>query len=208
MQLSKFMLTLDYMTRTRRCAVNGPASIAGPGRLISAYFLPVHQFGVAAYRATAHCADSVSIKGKDILRTLAGTHRHGRTKVECYGYVPFRTDQGMQHCVLRIEQLLVVRCDVFETEANPDGIAKIAAGVIFEGSPVQGRGLSTEFNDDPGQGPVRFPTKLKVGSAFEPYRWAVFVHQIMCPLVQAVAIEPGTPSHYISYVRSGFQGKL
>jgi hypothetical protein len=206
LQVDLLKVVLDEMAASRRLPVDPDCETALVPHLTSNDFMPTRTPYGNVYGAEASCADSVSIGQRFKLHTVRGTHKWGRMKVECYGYVPFIVDGRVQHCVFRLDALFSVLHSLFggaEWSNGPAG--KLALGTIWEAQPVDGLGLCSDFNDDPDVGRVRYPTKLQVSSGTQPYRWLIHVHQIVCPLVSAPGPD-GKPSHYYTYLRGGFHG--
>jgi hypothetical protein len=141
--------------------------------------VPQHVAGHVQHRALVKAAKSASIgDGAAILRTVSGSSAYGRTTVEHWAFVPFRrAGGGLNACVLKIKQLLLVECPGM---GWPGGVARIAAGTMYQAHVMQGPGLVTHFNDDPAQGGCAEPTMLSLREG-----WCPILGRCMCTRLRA-----------------------
>lgn len=184
LQVSVFAETLDAM---RGIEAQGKHRIAGhlviAGALTSEHVLAQFDRGHRTTLADVKFAHTASIgNGSARVRTVQGSRVQGRTQCEHFVFVPFqRADGTLNACVLKIEQLLLVRC---AGQGWDNDTARIAAGVLHDfAHVVEGPGLFTDFNDDCRKGAFVVPTMLRVPNSSRGYKWAVHIRQISCPLV-------------------------
>lgn len=207
LQVDVFADTLDAMMDREgrgQHAVHGALALSG--KLRGEHVRTQRVDGDVQATATVLTADSASIGGgAAVVRTLAASAAHRRTKCDHYAYVPFQRANRHDPCVLEIKQLLLVRCPGLGWRRDT---ARIAAGTLYHATILAGPGLEQSYNDDPRQGACRVPTILRVsGSALENgYPWAVHVHQINSPVIALPG--SGNAKDFVTFAKLGFHGAL
>lgn len=212
MQISTFVRVLDEMTakaKRKAHAVRGPLAIAGS--LTRKEIFGEFELGSGSYTnedgetAEVSCSDSATIQsGAWVVRTVVGTKSHGRQKTDHYAYVPFRSARSMNHCVMRIDQILLVRRKNMGWRNNE---ARLAVGMLWDHLAVRsGTGLETSYNDDPTKGACCVPRALFLNERMKGKgtKTAIFLRQIHCPCV----FVPGPPGHtFIRLSKMKFHGR-
>lgn len=152
------------------------------------------------------CSDTATIQaGAWVVRTSKASQSHGREHTDMYVYIPFRTANGLNHCILKIEQILLVRRKLMGWRGNE---ARIATGILWERLVVRrGAGLETEYNDDPSVGACCVPRALHLSRAHahRGIRYAVFLRQIHCPCVYIPEEKVGET--FMTLSKMGFHGR-
>jgi hypothetical protein len=177
MQMMTLMKCLDTMAYSRRHDLPHDDPMLLAGKLTSDMF---EYTDVESERASAWYVNSASIGwAAYTVRTQAGTVARNRTTVENWAYVPFHRHRQPCHCILNIQQLLLVRAEGMGWEQDR---AKIVTGTLHEARVLAGPGCVQQYNDDADIGALQLPTLLRANPA-NGYLWAVHVHQIACPVV-------------------------
>lgn len=190
-QITRFMTTLDAMERQvagRFHRVEGELAIAG--KLTSKHIMGTHESTTGATilengdPTTVWCSDSASIRnGAWVVRTDTGSVSHGRQHSDQYAYIPFRSKGGMNHCVMKIKQFVLVQRTNMGWRGDE---ARLAVGTLFDHLAVRhGAGLETQYNDDPTSGACCVPRALHATSSklAKGSDMAVFLRQVHCSCV-------------------------
>lgn len=206
MQVSKLCKVLNSMADRggrQGLRVEGDLEIA---RVLTAEKIRgVSRQGRVEGAAQVFHSDTATIQsGGALVRTVRGSHSHGRTKTDHYVYVPFMKRTSQNPCIMRIDQLLLVkRADM----GWPDDEARLAVGMLYDKISIgTGGGNEVHFNEDPGQGATVVPRILyaKEAQLAQGYPWAVHLRQVHCPVVYL----PGPSwSAWVTISKMGYHGR-
>lgn len=155
--------------------------------------------------AEVMCSDTATIQsGAWVVRTSAGTESHGREKTDNFVYVPYRSARSLNHCILEIKQILLVRRKGMEWRGDE---ARLAVGTLWDHLVVRdGAGLETAYNDDPASGACSVPRAVYLSEKRKSmgYPYALFLRQVHCPCV----VVPGPPGMtFITLSKMGYPGR-
>lgn len=212
LQVTRFVEVLDSMeAKAARRAHKVEGQLALAGVLTRAHIKGIFNERdgsiqhVNRQKAEVYCSDSATIQsGAWVVRTDAGSRAHGRTHTDQYVYIPFRAGRSHNACVMKIDQVLLVkRSDMGWRE----GEARLAVGTMWDHLTIRrGAGLETSYNDNPALRACSVPRALWASQAHRAkgYPWAVFLRQVHCP----VAFIPGdTGDTFVTISKMGFHGR-
>lgn len=183
--------------------VVGSRSLAG--RLTRQHILGVVQGGQVVGAAEVFHSDSASVRrGEFTIRTKKGSAAFGRTRCDHLAYIPFESDKGVNHCVMLIDQILLVNRGGLDWR---DDEGRLAVGVLYDKLSVcSGGGMETGFNDDTSRGKCVIPGALRLTASDKArrYRWAVYVNQIYCT---CSCFTDKTGHIFLTSQKMGFHGR-
>lgn len=157
-------------------------------------------------RPIVQVSDTASIQsGAFVIRSVAGSTACLRTHPDQYVYIPFASARGHNACVMRIDQLVLVR------RANMgwrNDEARLAVGTLWDHLAVRrGVGLESVYNDDPSRGACRVPRALWLSplKKAKGYQVVVFIRQIHCPCVYIP--DPIDGDIFLTITKMGYRGR-
>lgn len=209
LQVSSFVKVLSSMhskVQRRAQQVQGPLAIAGV--LTRKKVMGKRDAVTRKMRkaATVFHSDTASIRhGAFNLRTVRGSHAHGRTHTDHFVYVPFQGSRGKHNpCVMKVEQIVLVKQ---KKMGWPQDEARLVVGTIYDHLTVrEGMGMEKDYHDDPKTGACCVPRFLYAAQSklASGYPWAVHLHQVNCP----VAYLPGSKGdHFVTISKMGFHSR-
>lgn len=208
--MTKFVEALDNMNDARQAhRVSGELAIAGVLTRTKMKGTFDGTTGETVYdnneKPEVFSSDTATIQsGAWVVRTEAGCLSHKRQKTDKYVYIPFRAARGISHCVMKIDQLLLVRLKGMSWRGEE---ARIAVGTLWDRLAIrEGAGLEVTYNDDPTRGACCVPRVLYLSAAKKAKgrRIAVYLRQVHCPC----AFYPGPPGEtFITVSKMGFHGR-
>jgi hypothetical protein len=206
MQLDQFADALDSMaarTRRRQHGVVGGLAIAG--RLRGHHVRGQRQAdGYMEYPAEVLQVPCASIRGgAALVRTEAASAACERTRWDFYAYVSYMRGATQDACVMRIQHLLLVRCNVI---GWPNDEARLVLGTMYGRLTIRaGTGPETKYNDDHARGACCVPRLLHASQAklAAGYPWVVHVRQIHCPVV---SLQLDTGMSWVTIYKMGHHG--
>lgn len=154
---------------------------------------------------TVSVSDTATIQsGAFLIRTIEGSSAFNRTHTDHYVYIPFRSGSVHNACVMRVEQIILIKHNGMGWR---NGEARIAVGMLWDHLAIRrGAGLEVEFNDDPSRGACSVPRALQLTPTRKAmgYQHAVFVRQIHCPCVY---IPDPSGDMFMTVSKMGYHGR-
>lgn len=159
-------------------------------------------------RAVVYTSEEATIQyGSYQVYTDRAARRRGSRLADQYVYVPFINQAGHNACIMKVKHVCLIR---LVGMGWPNDEARIAVGTLYDQlsvRPSHNLGLEAHFQDDITTGPRVYPrliyasqTRLNAG-----YKWAVFLHQIRCPVAH---LEGDEGSTFVTLTKMGYHGRL
>lgn len=179
LQAQELCAVLNGMQNTRQHAVEGDRSVIRHVRpdLLEHHHCP--ETGMLLQPIKVECTGQASIQeGMYLLRARA---KPGQLKADdCVLIVYHTAAREPKYCVLAIQHFFLV-----------NGL-KFAVGEMMEARAVNVAGMSSTYNDDTSHGAYICPPLFYWGPTMRPmYKYAVFVKDVMFPLICAAAPHGG-----------------